>query len=508
MITKVFMRENVGFKLAELELKPGLTVFTGLSGAGKSVLFKGILSAFALSDSEAKFVELELNDRLDLSDFGIFAEEENSFKMLKDKTTKYFINNQSIAKKSLNQLCKSFVKYLSAKENNEFSNENFLFLLDTLEEQKDANFANSKFEFGEVFKRFLQVKNELETLLKEEQKVEELKELAQLQIQKIEQINPKPNEFEELMSLKKRLSKKDKIEQAWNKANEIFTLEKSVLEALSLSEVDSSFFSDCLNELRVIAEKQSFDELEFDIEAVLDRIESLSGLIKRYESIENALLVLEQKKKELARYENLSFEKKELEIQLKELEEQVLSLAQTISTKRKQNLSILENFLNEYLQNLYMKNIHLKLETIELNELGFDLVNLEIDKTGLKNLSSGELNRLRLAFIATQCRILNAGKGIIFLDEIDANLSGKEAMSIAKVLDELSKYYQIFAISHLPQLSSYARNHFLVEKQGTQSIVRRLEKDERVNELARMVSGEKITTQALEFAKTLLENVK
>ncbi|EOH9693308.1 hypothetical protein ACME3E_001218, partial [Campylobacter jejuni] len=124
----------------------------------------------------------------------------------------------------------------------------------------------------------------------------------------------------------------------------------------------------------------------------------------------------------------------------------------------------------------------------------------------LKNLSSGELNRLRLAFIATECNILNAGKGILFLDEIDANLSGKEAMSIAKVLEELSKFYQIFAISHLPQLSSKAHNHFLVEKNGEESKVKKLDQEERIKELARMVSGELVSDEAIEFAKTLFKN--
>ncbi len=130
-----------------------------------------------------------------------------------------------------------------------------------------------------------------------------------------------------------------------------------------------------------------------------------------------------------------------------------------------QNLKTLEDFLNDYLKNLYMKNVSLELvDTSKITSLGKDEIKLSINAANLKNLSSGELNRLRLAFIATECRILNSGTGIIFLDEIDANLSGKEAMSIANVLNELSAFYQIFAISHLPQLSSKAHNHFLVEK--------------------------------------------
>lgn len=93
------------------------------------------------------------------------------------------------------------------------------------------------------------------------------------------------------------------------------------------------------------------------------------------------------------------------------------------------------------------------------------------------------------------------------LDEIDANLSGKESMSVANVLKKLSLKYQIFAISHQPQLSSVADQHFLVTKnEQNNSCVRALERKERVVELARMVSGEDVSEEAMRFAKALLEN--
>lgn len=508
MIYQVFMRENISFKSAELEIDKGLTVFTGLSGAGKSILFKGILSAFGLCESEAKFVELKLDDKLDLSEFGIEGDEENTFKMLKDKNAKYFINNQSIAKKPLSVLSKSFVKYLSAKDSNEFDNERLLYLLDSLEAKKDAKFWDFKANFVNLYKDFVKANEELKKIQNEEKRIEELKELALMQIQRIESVKAKPGEYEELMILKKRLSKKDKIEEAWKQAGAIFELEPVVVEALNLSEVDTNFFTECLNELRVVAESQNFDELEFDIEGVLDRIEKLSSLIHRYESVENALQVLDEKKKELAHYENLNFEKKELENRVGELFDKVQENALLLSQKRASHLNELESLLNSYLEKLYMKDLNLRLERAEISALGLDEVQVVVSDTRLKNLSSGELNRLRLAFIATECFILNAAKGIIFLDEIDANLSGKEAMSIAKVLTELSNFYQIFAISHLPQLSSEAHNHFLVEKKDGLSVVKKLHESERIGELARMVSGEEISEEAIEFAKTLLVKQK
>ncbi|MBS4275558.1 DNA repair protein RecN [Campylobacter vulpis] len=507
MISRILMKENLSFKEANLKLSGGLTVFSGLSGAGKSVLFRGILATFGFGESEAKFVELELDDELDLESFGIESESENVFKMLKEKSTKYFINNQSIGKKSLQNLSKSFIKYLSVKDNNEFSNEKFLTLLDTLESAKNPNFNEFKENFKQIFQAYSENSLKLNKVLEEEKRVEELKELAQTQIEKISKINPKPGEYEELLKLKKRLSKQDKIEEAWSKANGIFEYEKAVLDALNLSEVDANFFSECFNELRIIAENQKMEELDFDIEALLDRISDLSYLIKRYESIEGALETLELKQKELEHYENLSFEKKELELTSQKLKEKLEKKAQILSEARLRNLGVLQDFLNDYLAKLYMKNLKLDcVQNDEMSLLGRDEIKLSVSETKLKNLSSGELNRLRLAFIATECKILNAGRGIIFLDEIDANLSGKEAMSIAKVLEELSCFYQIFAISHLPQLSSKAHNHFLVEKNGTQSRVKKLEKEERIKELARMVSGEQISDEALQFAKTLFED--
>ncbi|EMG4390959.1 DNA recombination protein RecN [Campylobacter upsaliensis] len=507
MISRILMKENLSFKEANLKLSEGLTVFSGLSGAGKSVLFKGILAAFGFGESEAKFVELELNDELDLESFGIESESENVFKMLKEKSTKYFINNQSIAKKSLQSLSKSFIKYLSVKDNNEFSNEKFLTLLDALESAKNPKFNETKEKFEQIFKEYNENSLKLNRVLEEERRIEELKELAQTHIEKISKINPKSGEYEELLKLKKRLSKRDKIEEAWNKVGGIFEYEKAVLDALNLSEVDANFFSECFNELRIIAENQKMEELDFDIEALLDRISDLSYLIKRYESIEGALETLELKKKELEHYENLSFEKKELELLNRDLKEKLEKKAHILSEARVRNLGVLEDFLNDYLAKLYMKNLKLDcVQNDEINLFGNDEIKLSVSETKLKNLSSGELNRLRLAFIATECKILNSGRGIIFLDEIDANLSGKEAMSIAKVLDELSRFYQIFAISHLPQLSSKAHNHFLVEKNGKQSYVKKLEKEERIKELARMVSGEQISDEALQFARTLFED--
>ena len=124
----------------------------------------------------------------------------------------------------------------------------------------------------------------------------------------------------------------------------------------------------------------------------------------------------------------------------------------------------------------------------------------------MQTISSGEYNRLRLALLSAISKLDIGENGILFLDEIDANLSGKESEAIANVLISLSKNYQIFAISHQIHLASSANQHFLVEKINGVSTVKELNNSERVNEIARMISGENVTNEAIEFAKNIIKS--
>lgn len=505
MIERILIKNHLSFNEVELNFKSGLSVFTGVSGAGKSVLMGAIMSVFGLSDSEARLIEADVDFCFDMADFGIQNESPNSFKMLKQNSTRYFINSQSISKKSLSLIANEHIKYLSAKQVNEFENERFLAVLDVL--VGDENHVKNLEHLAKIHKDFKEIKRELDKINDDEKRIEELKEFAKFEIDKIRSVAPKAGEFDELMAVKKRLSKKDKIEQAWARAERVFELESSVVEALHISEIDASFFEDALNSLRIARESLNMDDLdEIDIEKVLDRIEAINSILKRYGSEEEALLVLKNREIELERYENISFEKHELERKFKEISKIQSEISTKITTARQGVLNQFEDIINSYLNELYMQKITLKISPKSIDESGCDEIILSINSTALNKLSSGEINRLRLALIASTTHIMKNGNGVIILDEIDANLSGKEAMSIANVLTKIAKFYQIFAISHQPQLSSKANSHFLVEKNGEISSVRELKESERVAELARMISGEHISREALEFAKELLKS--
>jgi len=502
------MDEHFSFGCCELNFKEGLIAFTGPSGAGKSVLMQALLSLFGYGEANAGLIEASVAKQIDMDDFGIQSEEVNIFKLVKSKSTRYFINSQNISKKNINEISKKLINYLSVKDNGEFENERLLELIDAISSKNDPLHVELLKEFRSRYARYKKLNEKLSEIVEKERKVEELKDFARFEIAKIEEINPKIGEDEELQLQKKILSKKEKIATALESGMQIFTIESSIIEALNLMDEDSSFFDECINELRAKFETQQerLDDLEdIDVESLLERIEKIAGLKKRYGDIEEILAYKEKKIKELEEYENITFTKDGLEKEFQVVKKEVEKLAQQISKTRAKNLSLMNKNINNFLKDLYMPDVELSVFAKDLDELGLDNIEVNLGTVELKKISSGEYNRLRLAFLATRHEHLQSDGGVLILDEIDSNLSGKESMSVANVLLKLSKKYQIFAISHQPQLSSKANMHFLVEKSGSKSIVKLLNQNERVEELARMVSGEEIHNKAIEFAKSLME---
>ncbi|MDX9900877.1 MAG: DNA recombination protein RecN [Aliarcobacter sp.] len=510
MISRVYLKDCLSFEEVDLEFKNGLNIFTGPSGAGKSILMQAVLSLFALTDVKANMGEVLLNNS-NINDevYDLSFDDDIIIKSIKKDKVRYFLNNQSVSKKNLNDFSMKLIKHLNLKDTSEFDSFKLLDFLDKLTLQKKKEFKKIKEDYNISYKKLLHTKKELQKILDDETKLEDLKEFARFEIDKIEQINPSIDEYEELNLIKKRLAKKEKIEVAIKKASGIMEFNQNVTLALELMEVDSSFFDESMNELNNIFERfnDSLHELdEINIENILDRIEKLSALQKRFGSIEECLNYKEQKKIELSSYENIFFQKEKLEKEFDELNIKLSLLAKEISTYRKESSLILEKKINEYLKFLYLSNAKIIIEEKVLDFSGFDEVKFELNGVSLDTISSGEYNRLRLALLTSMSEFDIVDNGILFLDEIDANLSGKESDAISKVLKKLSNSYQIFAISHQPQLTSSADQHFLVDKINGKSLVKELNNKERINEIARMISGEKVTLEALDFAKNLLKS--
>ena len=508
MIERFYLKDYLSFKETELNLENGLVVFTGPSGSGKSILMESILASVGGCSCDAALCESSVTWEIDEESCGIENGEINVFKHIKKEKSRYFINNQSLSRKSISSVASKYLRHLSLKDFSDFENANLLSILDERVEAKKKGIHTLKEKFKDVYTEFTWVDHELKIIEDEEKKIVELKEFAAFEIKKIEDINPKEGEDEELLTIKKELSKKEKILESIEEASGIFNYEHLVSGALESLDIESSFFDDAMNELRAIFDgaQERFDALEdVDVEEVLNRIEELSGLKRRYGSIEEAIEYKEQKKQELAKYENIEIEKHDLQQKYERLSKEVQELADELSKLREAELKSFESDLNVYLNNLYLRDAKITMKKTSYMKLGQDELTIELNSTKLEKISTGEFNRLRLAILALKSEHMSKNGGVLMLDEIDANLSGEESMSVAKVLKQLSKHFQIFVISHQPQLTSMGDQHFLVYKDGNISKTKELNFKQRVDEIARIISGENISNEAKKFAKELLE---
>ena len=501
MIERVYLKNHLTFKEVELSFQRnnGLMVFTGPSGAGKSVLIQGILAIFAYFDANAELSEALIDDRIDLEEYGIEVEDEIIFRQIKKEKTRYFINSQVVSKKTAKKLASNFIDYLSFRNTDEFKNDNLLKVLDKFS-------GNHLKSYGIMFSKYQQLKDDLCEIQEKERKAEELKEFLNYEIDKIEKLAPKEGEFEELMDIKKNVSKIEKLKELIFGVAGIFNFETKVIDFLNEIEVDTTFFDETMNELRnyIDMAEQKAEFLEnIDVDEVLDRLQNLQNLIKRFGSISESLIYLENKKQEFFKLENISFEKEKVEKKIEKLESELLKKAEVLHRNREKGIKIFEDKLNIFLEDLYMPKAKLILEKTKLNKYGIDEVKIEINGNDISLLSAGEFNRLRLAFLASKIDFEEKPKAL-FLDEIDANLSGEESMSVADVIKFLSRKYQIFAISHQPQLTSKADKHFFVGKEDNISFVKELNENERIEEIARIISGKDLSEKALTYAKELL----
>ena len=508
MISRFYLEDYLSFEKIDLEFDKGLVVFTGPSGAGKSVLMSSILALFGTTDSNAKLSEIVLDD-LNIQDqnYGIEKDDEIIIKQTTAVKTRYLLNNQTISKKNLKVFTSSFSKHLHLKDITDFDSRKIVKFLDFLTTLKNTTYKSILEEFSLKYDEYKVLNERLNKIVEDEKELDDLIEYTKFEIDKITKIDPKIDEYDELKELKSNLSKKDKFDDIFQDIQPMLNETHKISNALQLLDIDCSFFDDAIAEVNNHFEK-FHDSLshqdDMDIESVLTRIEDLSSLNKKFGGIQEALDYKKAKELELEGYENISFEKAILEKNVKKIYLEIQSLASEISIIRKENIVYLQEKINEYLEYLYLENLSISLETQSLDDTGIDKIEFKLNNTELTKISSGEFNRLRLALLTARSFYEIDTNGILFLDEIDANLSGKESESIAKVLAQLSKSYQIFAISHQPQLSATAHHHFMVKKVDNKSTVKLLNKEERVDEIARMISGENITKEALEFARKLL----
>jgi len=506
LIKRLYLRELVTFDEVELEFEKGLVVFTGPSGAGKSVLISAILSSFGYTtQGAASLCEVTVQKPEALKSDVYELEDELTIKTLKKEKLRYFIEGQNISKKALNEMFSPYVQYLSVRDKSGFESDTLIGMLDTSLLSKDKGFKKLHQEYKKRYVNYSVKLQELSKIKEDESKLAELIEFATYEVDKIEKINPLVGEDEALIQVKKQLSRIDKIKASLGSAMDIFTLESAVEEVYRLLDKDASVFVDAMNQVRADFEETEHlaTELEeMDVEQILDRLSDISALQQRYGSIEEAIVHKEAKKKELAGYKNIEQDKSMIESFLAMEYTELSTLGRQISKARKEEAKVLAKVLESYLMTLKLPALYFIFTMKTLGENGSDSVDVQLGNSRTSTLSGGEFNRLRLALMTSTINEKEA-QGVLILDEIDANVSGDESIAIAEMITKLSSVYQIFAISHQPHLSSQAKQHIVVTKDGSKSQVIGLSNEGRVHEIARIIAGENPTKEAMDFAKKL-----
>ncbi len=511
MVHRVYLRDLILFKEIELELERGLVVFSGASGAGKSILMNAILSSFGYGMAKARVCEVSIDRPKGLKSEAYEFEDEIVIKSIKRDKIRYYLDGQNISKKKLNTLFRPFVQFISIRDRTIFSSRELIELIDKSLSSKDKNFKKMIKEYKKRYNNYKIKLKELEKIRSDELRVAELIEFTTFEIDKIESISPKIGEDIELLKIKNQLSKIDKINEAISIANGIFEFEESVNEVYRLLDKDNSLFLEMMTQLRADFEdiESLTEELsEVNIEEVLDRLEKISILKNRYGGVKEALDYAKLKKEELIGYKNIKYNKSILESFIAVEFSELITIAKRVSQTRKREALILEEKLKKYLLELKLPAIKFNFDNISLDELGSDRVDIDLNGSKASTLSGGEFNRVRLALMVVALSN-SQDSGILILDEIDANVSGDESIAIANMISKLSSIYQIFAISHQAHLASKANQHILVTKRddnSSQAIV--LDTQGKIDEVARIISGEKPNREAINFAIKLLEDRK
>jgi len=257
-----------------------------------------------------------------------------------------------------------------------------------------------------------------------------------------------------------------------------------------------------------------FDERDFrDTE---DRLNEINRLKDKYGyTIEQILESYDKKVKRLEMLADYDIYMGELEKQLSQKEKELKIACEKLSEVRAENAKILEKQLLESLLNLNFLSVQFAIEVIQTENMtakGWDDVEFKISTNpgeAIKSLaqvaSGGELSRIMLA-IKTVLAARDAVDTLIF-DEIDAGISGKTAWKVSEQLHVVSDTHQVICITHLPQIAAMADIHFLIEKSGDESgtvtQIRKLEKEENLYELARLLGSDNLTEAALTNAKEM-----
>ncbi|UAB86078.1 DNA repair protein RecN [Zunongwangia sp. SCSIO 43204] len=551
MLTSLSIKNYALIEDINMSLKPGFTIITGETGAGKSIML-GALGLLlgnradysSIKDAAKKCV---IEGVFDISNYGLtnfFDKEDLDYEpktiirreILASGKSRAFVNDTPVTLSSLNNLGNYLIDIHSQHETLSLGNNDYQFqVIDTIADNEALNL-----EYREALKelRFLQKREEV--LREEQSQATKEYDYNVFLLNELDEAKLQPGMLEELESRYEELNNVEELTEQLNSAINFISQEeigslgtlKEVRNNLSkISRFSANYESlhervqsviielDDINaELEAALENTEADPLE--LEKTNDQLQQIYNLQKKHNVLEvqDLLNIAEDLRKQVAVSENADEALAEIASAIKKQQGKLSNIAKKLHDRREK---IIPSFVKEtegILSGLGMPNARLKISLEQGDKFfanGNDTLGwyLAANKGGSfkeirKAASGGELSRIMLAvksILAAQSNLPT-----IIFDEIDTGVSGDIAQKMGEILQKMGHSMQVLAITHLPQIAGKGSAHFKIFKEDTGEVtstkIKQLAQEERIDELAMMLGGNTISESARAHAVSLLEN--
>lgn len=525
-----------------IEFDKGFNVFTGETGAGKSIivgalsfLLKGRSDSSIIKKGEDKAIiegvfeidDNELKSKLNEQDIDYDGQLIVKRVISKDNRNSIKINESSVTLNFLSELLSTYVDIHSQKDSQYlFNKANQLSLLDKY--SKDESLLS---EYKLVYKKYKELNDEYNSLLNDTFNEREI-EFYRHDFEELKEANLNTEEENKLEEMETRLKSSEKYLNVLNNSLNIYETDNGLKEqfynlinSLTLSDEKISNIKDDLSSLYYSLDDKmselgdilnSFDDEDLNIEKIEERLYTYAKLKRKHKTDTEGLLKLKDElANKLALFDDrdkvLGNKKNEVDKAYKE----ALKLANKLNDIRKQNAIKLEKEIKLETNDLMLNNCEFKINIneIELNTNGKDDIEFYVsmnkgeDLKPLKNVASGgEVSRLMLALKSAFSKVSNTD--LLILDEIDTGVSGKVGLAMGEKIAKISKSHQVLCITHLASVAACGNAHYYIYKDDTNGItnthIKRLNNEEIIYELA-SISNTSTNDSAISAAKELYD---
>lgn len=536
----------------EIHFSDGLTVLSGETGSGKSIIIDAIgqlIGMRASSDfvrhgekkaiiegifdidnsKEAISVLNELDIDID-EDFLLVKRE-----IFSSGKSICRINNQIVTLQDLRKVMQELLDIHGQHETQTLLKQKYHLKL--LDDYAENQYSRVKEQYETTFNEYKEKKKELEELQSADQALLQRLDLMKFQFEELQEASLKEGEITQLESDIKRIQNSEKLSLALNNAHVTLTDEHAITDRLyelsnhlqTIDDIIPGRFKKLKEDIDQFyytledAKHELYDEMsntEFD-EQLLNELESrmnlLNNLKRKYGKTIDELITYQSKlESEISKIENYEESTSQLKEEIDLLYEKVIKYGQSLSKERRIVARTLRDHIVAEIQNLQMKdaNLEISFQPLETPTIeGIEFVEFLISPNKgepLKSLnkiaSGGELSRIMLAL--KSIFVESRGQTAILFDEVDSGVSGQAAQKMAEKMRDIAKYIQVICISHLPQVASMSDHHLLISKMTkndrTTTQVKELKKEDKIDEIARMISGASVTELTRENAREMI----